>query len=168
MLTHVPRFLSPHLVALLRLWLVLTTLSGIWTAILLVPVPPLLLSFAEVGCIEAAKCYAEVRFVRWPTSWRRTSSMSSASSSSASLLRRRLSPAFAALGHLGLQEGLLGVAEGSLEAYYVALDEHLAAKGLSWTGKGTSAVTKAAAHLATRRPAAARHPNSPNRPGLPL
>ncbi|CAE7343656.1 Aste57867_18254 [Symbiodinium microadriaticum] len=47
-------------------------------------------------------------------------------------------------------EGLLGVAEGSLEAYYVALDEHLAAKGLSWTGKGTSAVTKAAAHLATR------------------
>ena len=69
---------------------------------------------------------------------------------------------WAPLGPLGLQERLLGVAEGSLEAYYVALDEHLAAKGLSWTGKGTSAVTKAAAHLATRRPAAARHPNSPN------
>ncbi|CAE7243752.1 unnamed protein product [Symbiodinium sp. CCMP2592] len=33
------------------------------------------------------------------------------------------------------EERLLGVAEGSMEAYYVALDEHLAAKGLSWTGE---------------------------------
>ena len=70
------RFLSPHLVVLLRLWLALTTLSGIWAAILLVPVPPLVRSFAGVGCIETATCCSEVRYVRWPILWRRTSSMS--------------------------------------------------------------------------------------------